>query len=60
MKIIPILYGYNEKLSYLCNANIFLQSSLGLLINVAGIRLPAALNIRFLADGAGEKPGNFL
>lgn len=59
MKIIPILYGYNEKLSYLCNANI-LQSSLGLLINVAGIRLPAALNIRFLADGAGEKPGNFL
>lgn len=37
-----------------------LQSSLGLLINVAGIRLPAALNIRFLADGAGEKPGNFL
>jgi len=26
MKIIPILYGYNEKLSYLCNANIFYKA----------------------------------
>ena len=39
---------------------IYFTKQLGLLINVAGIRLPAALNIRFLADGAGEKPGNFL
>ena len=38
----------------------FTKQLIGLLINVAGIRLPAALNIRFLADGAGEKPGNFL
>jgi len=27
MKIIPILYGYNEKLSYLCNANIFYKAA---------------------------------
>ena len=39
---------------------IYFTKQLRTLINVAGIRLPAALNIRFLADGAGEKPGNFL
>jgi len=27
MKIIPILYGYNKKLSYLCNANIFYKAA---------------------------------